>query len=65
MSTKNVEIRLSGPNRLGFFYIQFKSCDQFPDKISFDFSNILHAMQSYALSAKGCIISKLPKSMIT
>ena len=52
-------------NRLRFVYTHFKSCDQSLDKTSFEFSNIFHAMQSCAMSAKSSIIPKLPVGMIT
>ena len=51
-------------NRLRFVYTHFKSRDQSFDKSSFDFSNIFHAMQSCAMSAKSSIIAKLPMGMV-
>ena len=52
-------------NWLGFVYTHFKLCDQSLDKTSFEFSNIVHAMQSCAMSAKSSMIPKLAMGMIT
>ena len=41
-------------------YTHFKSCDQSLDKVSFDFSNIFHAIQSSAMDARIGIVPKLP-----
>ena len=42
-------------------YTHFKSCNQSLDKVSFDFSNILHAMQSRAMNAKSSMILNFPR----
>ena len=49
-------------NRPRFVY---ESCDPSPDKSSFDFADIFHAMQNCAINAESRIILRLPKSMVT
>ena len=44
------------PNWLWHLYIQFKSCDQSLDKPSFEFCNILRALQSCAMSVNSSMI---------
>ena len=53
-------VNLNRQNRLRFVYTHFKSCDQFCDKTSFDFSYIFRAMQSCARSATSGILLKIP-----
>ena len=51
-------------NRIRFVHTNFRSCNQSLDKTSFDFSNILHAMQSCAMNTRISIIPKLPMGLV-
>ena len=59
------QIYVNRQHRPRFVYTNFKSCDQSLDKTSSDFSDIVCAMQSHAMSPKSSTILKLRTSMVT
>ena len=53
LSSLTLEMYLNNrQNRLRFAYTHFKSCDQYLDKTSVDFSNIFRVMHSCTMNAK-------------